>query len=58
MEVAAAMTFLEWTSVLGNIGEFVGAIAVVVTLIYLAAQVRLGKEATEANTRQLEEIRH
>ncbi len=51
------MTALEWTSVLGNLGEFVGAIAVVVTLVYLAAQVRLNKLATEANTRQLEELR-
>ena len=51
------MTLLEWASLLGNFGEFIGAIAVVVTLLYLAAQVRLGKEATEANTRQLEEIR-
>jgi hypothetical protein len=51
------MTLLEWTSVLGNIGELLGAIAVVITLLYLAAQVRLGKEATESNTRQLEEIR-
>ena len=51
------MTLAEWFSLLGNIGEFVGAIAVVATLIYIAAQVRLGKEATEANTRQLEENR-
>ena len=40
---------------LGNIGEFVGAIAVVVTLAYLAVQVRHSKEATEANTRLAEE---
>ena len=51
------MSLLEWTSVLGNLGEFVGAVAVVITLLYLAAQVRLGKEATEANTRQLDELR-
>jgi len=51
------MTVLEWTAVLGNVGEFIGAIAVVVTLVYLAAQVRLSKLATEANTRQLEELR-
>jgi len=36
---------------LGNYGEFVGAIAVVVTLGYLAVQVRHGREATEASTR-------
>ena len=51
------MTMIEWTTVLGNIGEFVGALAVVLTLVYLAAQVRLARDATEANTRQLEEIR-
>jgi hypothetical protein len=49
------MTFVEVTSVLGNLGEFIGAFAVVVTLIYLAMQVRLSKEATEANTRLMEE---
>jgi hypothetical protein len=38
---------------LGNFGEFVGAIAVVVTLAYLAVQVRHSKEATEANTRTI-----
>jgi len=38
---------------LGNYGEFVGAIAVVITLIYLAVQVRHSKEATEANTKSL-----
>jgi len=38
---------------LGNYGEFVGAIAVVVTLAYLALQVRHSKEATEANTKSL-----
>lgn len=51
------MSVTEFTSILGNVGEFVAAIAVVVTLIYLAAQVKLSKEATEANTRQMEEIR-
>lgn len=51
------MTLAEISSVLGNIGEFIGAIAVVLTLIYLAAQVRLAREATEANTRQMEEMR-
>ena len=44
-------------SELGSIGEFVGAIAVVVTLAYLAVQVRHSKEATEANTRMMEENR-
>jgi hypothetical protein len=49
------MTFIEITAVLGNLGEFIGAIAVVVTLFYLALQVKHGKEATEANTRSLDE---
>ncbi len=35
---------------LGNYGEFVGAIAVVITLAYLAVQVKHSKEATEAST--------
>ena len=47
-------TFAE---LLGNYGEFISAIAVVATLIYLAAQVRQGKAATEANTQALEESR-
>ncbi|MFT4826138.1 MAG: hypothetical protein ACI9J0_004081 [Cryomorphaceae bacterium] len=51
------MTFIEITAVLGNLGEFIGAIAVVVTLFYLALQVKHSKEATEANTRSLDEGR-
>ena len=35
---------------LGNLGEFIAAIAVVVTLIYVAAQVKHGKAAFDANT--------
>ena len=34
------MSVNEWASLLGNIGEFVGAIAVLATLIYLTIQVR------------------
>jgi len=51
------MSFLEFSAMLGNIGEFVGAIAVVLTLFYLAIQVKHSKEATEANTRSMEEDR-
>jgi hypothetical protein len=40
------MTLQDW----GSIGEVVGAIAVVVTLIYLAKQIRL-------NTHEMEESR-
>ena len=42
---------------LGNYGEFVGAIAVVARLYYLALQVRHSSDATEANTRAMEESR-
>ena len=34
------MTLMEISQVLGNVGEFVGSIAVVATLLYLAIQVR------------------
>ena len=49
------MDHQAFAQLLGNYGEFIGAIAVVVTLFYLAAQVRHSKEATEANTRSLDE---
>jgi hypothetical protein len=39
------MNVIEWTALLGNIGEFVDAIAVVVTLIYLATQIRQNTNA-------------
>ena len=51
------MSITELSQVLGNFGEFVGAIAVVATLVYLAIQVRHSKDAMEANTRSLEESR-
>lgn len=51
------MTITEISSILGNLGAFIGAVAVVITLIYLAAQVKLSKEATEANTKQMEDVR-
>ena len=34
------MSFLELSAVLGNIGEFIGAIAVLITLVYLAVQIK------------------
>ncbi len=34
------MTMMETAQLLGNFGEFVGAIAVVATLMYLAFQIR------------------
>jgi len=39
---------------LGNLGEFIAAIAVVVTLIYVAAQVKHGKAALDANTQAMD----
>ena len=46
-----------FAALLGNYGEFVGAIAVVGTLVYLAVQVRHSKDALDANTRELEHNR-
>jgi hypothetical protein len=34
------MNLVELTDVLGNVGDFIGSIAVIVTLIYLAIQIR------------------
>jgi len=48
------MDHQEFAQLLGNYGEFVGALAVVATLFYLASQVRLSRQATEANTKLLE----
>ena len=48
------MDHQAFAQLLGNYGEFVGAIAVVATLAYLAVQVRHSRAATEANTKQLE----
>jgi hypothetical protein len=44
------VTVIEMTELLGNVGEFVGAIAVVATLIYLAHQVRESQLSTRADT--------
>lgn len=51
------MDHLTFAQLLGNYGEFVGAIAVVATLFYLTVQVKHSKSATEANTRSLEQSR-
>ncbi len=47
------MDHQEFAQLLGNYGEFVGAFAVVATLVYLAVQIRRDRQATTANTRQL-----
>jgi hypothetical protein len=49
------MDHQAFAQLLGNYGEFLGALAVVATLFYLAVQVRHTKEATDANTKALEE---
>lgn len=48
---------METIQMLGSIGEFVGAIGVVVTLVYLSIQVRHSREAMEANTKSMDESR-
>ena len=37
---------------LGNLGEFIASIGVLITLIYLAIQIRQNTEATKIQTRQ------
>jgi hypothetical protein len=49
------MDLMSSAQLLSNVGEFVGAVAVVLTLVYLAIQVRHSKIALEANTRSLDE---
>ncbi len=46
------MSTLELSQILGNYGEFVGAIAVVLTLIYLTIQIRQNTKTTMATVRQ------
>ena len=43
------MGFVELTEVLGNVGEFLGSVAVLVTLVYLAVQVRHSRTLLEEN---------
>ena len=51
------MTLMETAQLLGNFGEFVGAIAVVGTLVYLAVQVGYSRKSLDENTAALEETR-
>ena len=44
------MALTDMAQLLGNFGEFVGAIAVVVTLAYLAVQIRQNTKSTKALT--------
>ena len=45
------MSTLEISQLLGNYGEFVGAIAIVITLVYLTVQIRQSNQATNAASR-------
>ncbi len=51
------MDLLTMAELFGNFGEFIGAIAVVLTLAYLAIQVRHSKVALDANTHAVDESR-
>jgi hypothetical protein len=44
-----AMTWIEITNVLGNLGEFVGSLLVLGTLIYLAFQVKQAKQLLQTS---------
>ncbi len=46
------MSTLEFSQLLGNYGEFIGAIAIVITLVYLAIQVRQNTRMMRASIRQ------
>ena len=45
------MTIMEIAQLLGNLGEFFGAIAVVATLGYLAVQIRQNTRSMDENRR-------
>ena len=46
------MSALEFSQILGNYGEFVGAIAIVITLIFLTIQVQQSTRMMRASIRQ------
>ncbi len=46
------MTLMETAQILGNFGEFFGAMAVVASLIYLAVQVKHGARSTKISATQ------
>jgi CRISPR/Cas system-associated protein Cas5 (RAMP superfamily) len=43
------MSFMDTAQLLGNLGEFIGAIVIVATLIYLAMQIRQNSELIKIN---------
>lgn len=52
------MNLIELSQVLGNFGEFFGAIAVVVTLVYLAVQIRQNSTQLRLNSHQISTERY
>lgn len=45
------MSLIQWTELLGNLGEFLGSLAVMVTLVVLVVQVRQSAKAVEESNR-------
>ena len=43
------MDLMTAAQLMGNLGEFIGSIGVVVTLVYLAVQIRANTKTTKAN---------
>ena len=52
VQINNQMSTLEFSQLLGNYGEFVGAIAIVITLIYLAVQLKQNTATVKANAYQ------
>jgi hypothetical protein len=52
MEMEGAMTLVEWSAILGNFGEFAGAILLFVSLIYVGVQIRQNTKMGTANLEQ------
>ena len=46
------MSLLESSQILGNLGEFFGAIFIVITLLYLAKQIQENTKSNLVMTRQ------
>lgn len=49
------MSFIELSAVLGNLGEFIGSIAVLGTLVYVSVQVNHSKELLERQSQSIEQ---
>jgi len=49
------MSFIELSAVLGNLGEFMGSIAVLATLVYVSVQVNHSKELLERQSQMIEQ---